>query len=115
MNALWAMLERARGAEYGKTRARSERLHGALAARGLRPGERFAVLSWNSSDYLELYFAAARGGYVLCPLNARLAPPEIEAILADSGARFVLEGAKGLEALCKEVPAPAEEIGRAHV
>jgi len=102
------MLERAPGAEYAGTRARSERLHGALAARGLRKGERFAVLSWNTSDYLELYFAAARGGYVICPLNARLAGPEIEAILADSGARFVLEGAAGLDALCKEVPPVAD-------
>jgi len=108
VNALWAMLERADGADYARTRARSERLHGALAARGLRAGERFAVLSWNTSEYLELYFAAARGGYVLCPLNARLAPPEIEAILQDSGARFVLEGAAGLEALCREVPPVAE-------
>jgi len=108
VNALWAMLERAAGAEYARTRARSERLHGALAARGLRPGERFAVLSWNSSDYLELYFAAARGGYVLCPLNARLAPPEIAAILQDSGARFVLEGAAGLESLCREIPPVAD-------
>jgi len=108
VNALWSMLERAGGESYARTRARSERLHGALAARGLRPGERFAVLSWNSSDYLELYFAAARGGYVLCPLNARLAPPEIEAILQDSGARFVLEGAKGLAELGREVPAVAD-------
>jgi acyl-CoA synthetase (AMP-forming)/AMP-acid ligase II len=102
------MLERARGAEYATTRARSERLHAALAARGLRPGERFAVLSWNSSDYLELYFAAARGGYVLCPLNARLARPEIEAILADSGARFVLEGAAGLAANSHPLPPVAD-------
>jgi len=108
VNALWSMLERASGAEYAGTRARSERLHGALAARGLRAGERFAVLSWNTSDYLELYFAAARGGYVICPLNARLAGPEIEAILADSGARFVLEGAAGLDALCKQVPPVAD-------
>jgi fatty-acyl-CoA synthase len=108
VNALWSMLERAGGEEYARTRARSERLHGALAARGLSKGERFAVLSWNTSDYLELYFAAARGGFVLCPLNARLAPPEIAAILEDSGARFVLEGAVGLERLCKEVPPVAE-------
>ncbi|MBK7642041.1 MAG: AMP-binding protein [Planctomycetes bacterium] len=108
MNPLWAMLERAAGPEYARTRARAERLHGALSARGMRAGERFAVLSWNTSDYLELYFAAARGGFVLCPLNVRLARPEIEAILEDSGARFVLEGVAGLDALCREVPPVAK-------
>jgi acyl-CoA synthetase (AMP-forming)/AMP-acid ligase II len=104
VNALWAMLERAPGPDYARTRARCERLHAALAARGLRAGERFGVLAWNSSEYLELYFAAARGGYVLCPLNARLAPPEIEAILRDSGARFVLEGTA--EFAAHELPVP---------
>jgi hypothetical protein len=64
------------------------------------------VLAWNSSDYLELYFAAARGGYVLCPLNARLAPPESRRSSPGRVARFVLgERGQGLEALGRD-PVP---------
>lgn len=115
---LWTILERAaqlhprqelvehshvRG--YAEVRARCERLDAFLRGRGLAPGERVSVLSWNSIAYLELYFAAARGGLVLNPLNVRLAAPELAEILLDCGAR-VLFAEPGFAPLVRELLAP---------
>jgi acyl-CoA synthetase (AMP-forming)/AMP-acid ligase II len=57
---------------------------------GVGPGERVAVLDWNSGAFLESTFAAAAIGAVLSPLNHRLAVPELVEILGDSGARLLL-------------------------
>jgi acyl-CoA synthetase (AMP-forming)/AMP-acid ligase II len=64
----------------------------ALAAAGVGPGGRVAALDANTVDHLALYFAAARLGAVLCPLNLRLAAPELEFVLRDSAARALVVG-----------------------
>jgi long-chain acyl-CoA synthetase len=58
---------------------------GALAALGLGRGDRVAILALNSDRYLELMYALPWIGAVMVPLNTRLATPEIEYILKDSG------------------------------
>ncbi len=62
---------------------RVRRLANALAARGIGPGERIAVLSQNCPEYLEAYGAADTAGYILCGVNYRLALPEQVEILSD--------------------------------
>jgi fatty-acyl-CoA synthase len=57
---------------------------------GLKPGDRVGVLSSNRLEFLDCFFAAAKCGVILVPLNTRLAPPEVEYILADCGVRAVL-------------------------
>ena len=54
---------------------------------GLEPNDRMAVMALNSHQYLELYHAAFMGAGVINPLNLRLAPLELEFILADSGTK----------------------------
>ena len=49
---------------------------------GVRRDDRFAVMALNSHQYLELYHAAFLGAGVINPLNLRLAPKELEYILA---------------------------------
>jgi acyl-CoA synthetase (AMP-forming)/AMP-acid ligase II len=46
----------------------------------------FAVLAGNSRHYVNLWHTAFLGGGVVCPLNTRLAPPEIAFILNDAEA-----------------------------
>lgn len=53
------------------------KLANGLRGLGLEGGDRVAVLSRNSIEYQELYFAAGRAGLVLQPLNWRLAPAEL--------------------------------------
>jgi long-chain acyl-CoA synthetase len=56
---------------------------------GLSRGDRYAVMSCNSHQYLELYHAGFLGAGIINPLNLRLAGKELQYILADSGTEVV--------------------------
>ncbi len=69
---------------------RVRRLAAALQALGVRAGERVAVLAPNTSMTLEATYAVPLAGGVLCALNTRLAPDEIDYILEHCGASVLL-------------------------
>jgi long-chain acyl-CoA synthetase len=56
---------------------------------GITRSDRFAVLSANSHQYLELYHAAFLGAGVINPLNLRLSGKELQFIFADSATKVV--------------------------
>ena len=58
-----------------------ERCATALDARGLRKGDRLALLSHNSLEFAVLTFATARLGVVLVPVNFMLTSDEVSYIL----------------------------------
>jgi acyl-CoA synthetase (AMP-forming)/AMP-acid ligase II len=63
----------------------SSSLAGALARRlDVKPGDRVAILDKNSDDYVELLFAVAKAGAVAVPVNWRLTPPEVAAVVNDA-------------------------------
>jgi len=66
---------------------RANRLATYLLARGLHPGDRVAVISRNTAQWPEVIFAMAKAGFVLVPVNVRLAPEEVAFILDDAGCR----------------------------
>ena len=70
---------------YAELGTRCRRLAWALRALGLVPGDRVGVIGLNSDRYLELYLGVPAAGLVLVPVNSRLAPAEMRAILADAG------------------------------
>lgn len=74
-------------AEFGE---RVERAAGALRSLGIERGARFAILARNGFRFEELKWAAFTLGAVPVPVNVRLAPPEIAAILEDCAAVRVL-------------------------
>src|SRR3954471_14316863 len=71
---------------WEETADRVARVAGALSALGVKRGDRVAILALNSDRYFELMYALPWIGAVMVPLNTRLAAPEIEYILSDSGA-----------------------------
>jgi acyl-CoA synthetase (AMP-forming)/AMP-acid ligase II len=75
---------------FGDLEVRSNRAANAMIAAGVRKGDRVAVLSKNAPVFFELAFAASKAGAVLAGLNWRLAPVEIEAIMADAEPTIVL-------------------------
>jgi fatty-acyl-CoA synthase len=77
----------------------------ALAARGVRRGDRVAFLGLNHPAQIALLFACARLGAIQVPLNWRLAPPELRFILEDAGARLL--AATGEHAAAARAVAPA--------
>jgi len=58
--------------------------------KGIRKGDRVAVVLLNCVEFLEAFFGAAKLGAIFVPLNWRLAPPELEYQLNDCGARMLL-------------------------
>ncbi|MEX2292537.1 MAG: long-chain-fatty-acid--CoA ligase [Acidimicrobiales bacterium] len=72
---------------YGQFAERCDRLAHLLQREvGVRPGDVVAWLCGNTHDLLEAYYGVLLAGGVLLPLNIRLAPAELRAILDDSGA-----------------------------
>ena len=59
---------------------------------GCRRGDRIAVLSDNTHRYIETYFAAAKAGLVVLPLNVRLAHHEMVQILKNAEPVLLLLG-----------------------
>ncbi|HEX3192081.1 MAG TPA: AMP-binding protein [Streptosporangiaceae bacterium] len=65
-----------------------------LQARGVRPGDRIALALPNGWKYAVAYYGALLTGAVAVLVNTRFAPPEIEYVLTDSGASFVVTDAE---------------------
>ncbi|MBV9597624.1 MAG: AMP-binding protein [Chloroflexi bacterium] len=76
---------------YAQLGDRADRLADGLATLGIRDGMRVAVLERNCHRYMEVYFAAARLGAILVPLNTRLSSRELSAILVDCEPRQRVE------------------------
>lgn len=68
---------------------RAEAAARALAARGIGPGDRCGVMAPNSGDYVVLFFALARLGAVMVPVNPDFGAQEAGYILQHSGVRAV--------------------------
>jgi len=71
---------------------RSCRLANGLADLGLKKGDRFAVLAYNCVEWMEIYTAAAKGGFVCVPIMFRLSALEMEYIVNHCEAKaFVVQ------------------------
>ncbi|HEV7980363.1 acyl-CoA synthetase [Amycolatopsis sp.] len=62
----------------------------ALTSRGIRKGDRLALLSHNCWQYAVLVFATAKLGVILVPVNFMLGPDEVGFILDHSGAKGIV-------------------------
>lgn len=58
-------------------------LSNSLTASGMVKGDRIAVLSMNSIEYFEVYYACAMAGFIAQPINWRLSAEEIARIIED--------------------------------
>ena len=88
-----AVIAGERELSYAQLAERSTRLANAFRDRGVAKGDRVAYLGENDPSFLETLFAAGLAGAVFVPLNTRLAPPEIQFQLRDSGAVLLVHSA----------------------
>ncbi len=68
----------------------AERCAAGLAHNGLIKGDRLALIMPNWTEFVVAYFAAARLGAVLVPLNVRYRRHELAYMLENSGAKFLI-------------------------
>jgi len=86
---------------FAELDARCNRLANAFLGAGIEPGERVGLLLMNSAEFMESFFALAKVGAVVVPLNWRLVPDELEFILKDSGTRRLIYGDEFLETVAE--------------
>ncbi len=84
-----AVIDGDRSLTWAEVGDRVARLAGVLQQQGVQRGDRVAVLSLNSSRYLELYLATAWAGAVIVPLNIRWSVAENRDALEDCGAKIM--------------------------
>ena len=75
---------------FAQLNARSNRVANAFLNAGVEQGERVGLLLMNSAEFMESYFALAKIGAVVVPLNWRLVADELEFILHDSGTKRLI-------------------------
>ena len=101
-------------ATYAQFGERCERLAAGLVAEGIRPGDRVAYLSFNNNALLEGYYGVVLAQGVVMPLNVRLTPPELIAILNHSESKMLIfesDFTPLVEHIRKACPAIARYVG----
>ena len=88
---------------YGEFVDRSHALAAALRDAGCRPGDRVAYLCPNTVELLEAYYGVLLARGILVPLNIRLAPAELTAILRDCSP-VMLVAHPTLSSVAEELP-----------
>ena len=101
--------ESGRALTYRELDDNSARLASALHALGLRRGDVVAMLSDNSVEAFEIYWAALRSGLYITAVNWHLAAEEAAYIVRDSGAQVVIASA-GVAELAERLPEMVPEV-----
>lgn len=75
---------------YEQLDTRSSQLAAGLVNAGFVKGERAAVVMYNRLEWVELFFALAKVGGVVVPVNYLLSPKEIQYIVDDCQASWIV-------------------------
>ena len=104
-----------RGAEYtfGEMEARSERMAGALAGRGLGRGDRLCVYLGNRIEFVDLFLACVKLGVIFVPINILYREREFTHIVADAEPKLVVTEKELVELVAEAAGLTAEAVGRA--
>jgi len=100
---------------FGEVAARSRRMAGVLAARGLCAGDRLVVQLANRVEILDLFLACLRLGAIFVPVNVLYREREVAHIVSDAEPTGVVttEGQAGLVPAGTPVWDVAELVGEA--
>lgn len=100
-----AVIENDRRTTYRDLGSRVHRIANALLGAGMRPGDRVAILSRNSTAFWEVEHALAIGGFIRVALTPRLHQREVEYIGNDCEPRVVFVDETWAELLPAVAPA----------
>lgn len=85
----------------------ANRFANLLLTRGVRRGDKVAILLMNSIEWLPAYFGILKAGAIVVPLNYRYASDEIKYCLDKADCSMLIFGPEfigRLEAICDEIP-----------
>ncbi len=109
-----ALKDARRHLTFKELNERTNKLANGLLKSGLNKGDKIAVLSNNSVEFMEIYVAAAKGGFIIVPLNFRLHPHEIAYIIKNSDTKLLIVDSRFREA-SEKMWERAEEFGFQYV
>lgn len=98
---------------WSEVALRTRRVAGLLAALGVAPGDRVALLAPNGDHFVDFLFGSLWAGAVACPVNTRWTGGEIAFALADCGAEILIADpyfAPILDQLRRDVPTLREAV-----
>jgi len=84
---------------FAQARAVAANFAGTLAAAGICPGDRVALMCSNRPEFMECFLGCAWLGAVAVPINVASRGPQLQHILNNSGARLLIVEAELLVAL----------------
>lgn len=93
---------------YRELNVQANRLAHLLLDRGLRKGDRVALLVENSAEYVVSYYAVLKAGGTTVALNTESTAEDIAYVVRDCGVRFIVAGYR---LLAKAFPTEPLEIG----
>ncbi len=85
-----ALKEAGKSISFAELLKQTDALSAILTGRGIRKGDRIAILANNNRKFFILFGAAAALGAIVVPLNWRLSAEEIGYILKDSAPKILL-------------------------
>lgn len=91
---------------FAEADAESDRLAGALAAAGVRPGDRVAIMMENVPGWPLSWLAVLKAGAITVPVNVRYRAADLEHVLRDSGAVMTLTTSEHVP----HIPGPAHTL-----
>ena len=101
-----------RSLTFAQWNRRACRLANALLGIGLKKGDRFAILAYNTLEWAEIYMAAAKAGLIALPINFRLVGSEVRFIIenAEASALIVQDELAGVvEEIRADLPVPTDK------
>jgi fatty-acyl-CoA synthase len=89
--------EREKTLSFEDIENRSNRIAHGLQSVGIGKGDCVALISHNSPEFLDTFFATQKLGAIITPVNARLTADEIEYILSDADPTIIVVESELLE------------------
>lgn len=99
---------------YGELAAEANRVSNGLRSRGLKVGDKLAIVLSNRMEFLAVQLGALQIGLYVVPVNRHLTVPELAHILGDCGASAVIVDSATTEAVVNAVAVAGIDLDRVY-
>ncbi len=94
-----ALITETRSLSFLEAEAFSNRVANGLTAMGISSGDRVTLFGPNCWEWIVAYYAIAKIGAVVNPINAMLTPDEVRYVVEDAGSRAIIASPDKAESL----------------